>query len=236
MNTKSDTNTDDVILNKRSRHFLFTLNNPLDEEIKYIQSLKDDKRVQTLACQEEKGEKGTIHLQFAISYVHPRTFSACKKEFPRAHIEYAKNKWAVMNYCQKKETSTGNHIIQKGLTNTIIATAPNIGDKLEKKIFDLIKKKQVTKLKFDYWEKYEVIKWALVKYGNVCYARGTRKQVNKFIFNWLMKFKQNPEMIIVDCRDIDEDFSEQLKNGIIINYDTCQTIVFDCKKMIYLQK
>lgn len=237
MNTKSDTDTGDVIL-KRGRHFLFTLNNPSDEEITYIKSLNDDDRVTTLVCQEEVGKEGTKHLQFAISYKNPRTFSAVKKDFKRAHIEFGKNKWAIMNYCQKKDTATGNNVIKKGLTNTVIATAPLLTSKEEEIIRKIEaslsnKYKKIEYVKTNKIKKYKLIKWALVKYNDVCFVKGSPKQIERGIYRWLAMNKHNPEIIIIDDHsEINKDLLDQLEEGIVYNHDISHTMIFDTKKIL----
>lgn len=52
----------------------------------------------------EKGEKEeTDHYQLAVATPQVR-FSAVKKVFPTAHIEVAKDWYALLSYCQKEET------------------------------------------------------------------------------------------------------------------------------------
>jgi len=85
----------------RSSHWSVTINNPTPADYEQMEIARQ-KRWQ-VAGQLEKGEEGTEHLQL---YVHtPQVrFAAVKKQFPRAHIEAARNPAALKQYVQKEET------------------------------------------------------------------------------------------------------------------------------------
>lgn len=51
----------------------------------------------------EEGAEGTVHYQGMVTTPQVR-FSAVKKVFPRAHIELARNKSALLKYVQKEDT------------------------------------------------------------------------------------------------------------------------------------
>lgn len=87
---------------RKSRNWQFTLNNYTPEEIKEI----CDSKYQYI-FQEETGSEGTPHLQGMISSANAVSFNSIKQLIPRAHIEAAKNKNALINYCQKGATRTG---------------------------------------------------------------------------------------------------------------------------------
>lgn len=87
----------------RSRNWFFTLNNYTALEIKEICKI-DCKYV----FQEEKGEKGTPHLQGCLMFENAKSFRVIKKLLKRAHIERVKNKLASIRYCAKVETRVGN--------------------------------------------------------------------------------------------------------------------------------
>lgn len=87
---------------RKSRNWQFTLNNYTPEEIETI----CDSKYQYI-FQEETGSEGTPHLQGMISSANAISFNSVKNLIPRAHIEAAKNKNALINYCQKGATRTG---------------------------------------------------------------------------------------------------------------------------------
>lgn len=93
---------------KRIRAFawLFTLNNYTEEDISHITDPILSEKYEYI-FQEEKGQVGTKHLQGYIKYKNKVSFSTVKKLLPKAHIETAKNKYAVMNYCRKDNTRNG---------------------------------------------------------------------------------------------------------------------------------
>lgn len=76
-----------------------TINNP--QEAEYQKPLPPGWK---LTGQLERGEgEGTLHYQGMLKTNQVR-FSAVKKEFPRAHIEVARDKAALAKYVQKEET------------------------------------------------------------------------------------------------------------------------------------
>lgn len=78
-----------------------TINNPIkaDEENISLARQKGWK----VEGQLEKGDKGTTHYQLMVLTGQVR-FSAVKKQFPRAHIELARNPEALAQYVKKEET------------------------------------------------------------------------------------------------------------------------------------
>jgi len=61
-----------------------------------------------LQGQYEQGEGGTKHFQGMITTPHIR-FSQVKRQFPRAHIEIARNRGALAVYVNKEETRVGEY-------------------------------------------------------------------------------------------------------------------------------
>lgn len=78
-----------------------TINNPTqdDEDAIHIARQKGWK----VEGQKERGEQGTEHYQLMLRTPQVR-FSAVKKQFPRAHIELARNPSALATYVSKEET------------------------------------------------------------------------------------------------------------------------------------
>lgn len=87
----------------KSQHYVLTWNNP---DIT-LHELQDQVRAAGADCfqgQLEKGEEGTPHFQFYIRYASKRHFTAVSKQFPKCHIETAKNPNASYDYCGKEDT------------------------------------------------------------------------------------------------------------------------------------
>lgn len=84
--------------NSRGTCWSITINNPTDADYKV--ELPAAWRLQG---QLERGEEGTEHYQGMLTTPQVR-FSAVKKQFPRAHIELAKNRKALEKYVHKSET------------------------------------------------------------------------------------------------------------------------------------
>lgn len=89
-------------LRQKSRNWAFTLNNPMEAELKNLQN-----DAYSYIFQEETGKEGTPHLQGTIILKDPQALSYVKKINGRAHWEVCKNKFASINYCQKGESRTG---------------------------------------------------------------------------------------------------------------------------------
>lgn len=89
---------------QRASAWSVTINNPISADEENI-SLARQKGWK-VEGQLEKGEKGTPHYQLLVKTPQVR-FSAVKKQFPRAHIEIARNVAALEQYVHKEETKQG---------------------------------------------------------------------------------------------------------------------------------
>lgn len=132
-------------LSTRSRHWVFTLNNYTQNDIKNICKFNAE-----YVFQEETGEKGTKHLQGYLGFKNARTFSSMKKLESRAHWEICKDRIASIIYCSKEKTRTGQVYSNVDLSlyisanttqhnNTSRLTKVNLREKIEKDIEDMKK-------------------------------------------------------------------------------------------------
>ena len=86
----------------RQRCFSFTWNNPGEEASSYLKNLGKSRGVSQLIYQLETGEKRhTPHLQGFLYFKNPRFLSAVIKLLKGAHVEKAKNIFALKQYCKK---------------------------------------------------------------------------------------------------------------------------------------
>jgi len=84
-------------MTERSSCWSITINNPNEIETQcVVPGWK-------LEGQFEEGKEGTKHFQGLLTTPQVR-FSSVKKQFPRAHIEVARNKSALKKYVHKDET------------------------------------------------------------------------------------------------------------------------------------
>lgn len=88
----------------RASCWSITINNPSAADEENINLARQ--RGWKVEGQLEVGEKGTPHYQLKVNTPQVR-FSAVKKAFPRAHIEIAKNAFALEQYVHKEETREG---------------------------------------------------------------------------------------------------------------------------------
>lgn len=88
-------------MTNRATCWSVTINNPVsaDEDNIALARQKGWK----VEGQLEKGENGTPHYQLMVRTPQVR-FSALKKQFPRAHIEVARNVSALQTYVHKEDT------------------------------------------------------------------------------------------------------------------------------------
>jgi len=92
---------------KRVRHWSVTVNNP---RVSDWDDIKDCTGLRGVCGQMECGEEGTKHLQLFVYYEgHGKTFDECRRDFPRAHVERAKNPKKLMEYVMKAETAIGKY-------------------------------------------------------------------------------------------------------------------------------
>lgn len=96
----------------RSSCWSVTINNPTaaDEEDINLARQKGWK----VHGQKEQGDEGTEHYQLMVQTPQVR-FSAVKKQFPRAHIEAARNNVALAQYVAKETTRVGDLPSQQSL-------------------------------------------------------------------------------------------------------------------------
>jgi len=78
--------------------FVFTLNNPTEEERASLLALD----VEYLIIGDEVGESGTPHLQGFVLFKSPISFKKCKELLgTRAHLETARALHSAIDYCKK---------------------------------------------------------------------------------------------------------------------------------------
>lgn len=88
----------------RATCWSLTINNPTpDDEENIAMAMQKGWRIDG---QREKGAEGTEHYQLILHTPQVR-FSAVKKQFPRAHIEVARNRAALAAYVGKEATRVG---------------------------------------------------------------------------------------------------------------------------------
>lgn len=88
---------------KTFKSWVFTINNYDDDDLQILEGLCDNNEVSKMTVGIEQGEKGTIHLQGAVTFRKAKRFAAMKKIHGTAH-------WEVMicikgdqafEYCRK---------------------------------------------------------------------------------------------------------------------------------------
>lgn len=88
-----------------------TWNNYTDENREMLKAFMTA-QCEDYAINEEIGESGTPHLQFALKFKNARTFISLKKIFPECHFEKARNWCAAKQYCSKSATSIGEAFVK----------------------------------------------------------------------------------------------------------------------------
>lgn len=203
---------------KRTRHFCFTLNNYVEDDINMIKSLFDK-----YTFQEEAGS--TPHLQGVGSFTNPRTFDYIKKSLPRAHIETCRNLKASIEYCLKPDTRNG----RQWSTHKALVKDPLQGKTLykwQKEILEILKKEPDERTIHWYWSKdgnigkTTFIKHCLLTMKNATYVAG---KAGDMIFALSTVLEENPHintvfMNIPRCIEhISYNGLEQIKDGLIFN-------------------
>lgn len=86
----------------RSTWWSITINNPTDDDRSALAA--PPTFVKRIKYQDEVGENGTLHIQGAVNTAQCR-MSMLKQWLPRAHLEPARDKHALMAYVEKTETA-----------------------------------------------------------------------------------------------------------------------------------
>jgi len=89
-------------MSQRGTCWSVTINNPVACDEDAISSARQ-RSGWSVEGQLEQGTNGTPHYQLMVKTPQVR-FSALKKQFPRAHIELARNKEALAEYVKKDDT------------------------------------------------------------------------------------------------------------------------------------
>lgn len=89
---------------QKGSHWSVTINNPTADDEEQIAIARQ--RGWKVEGQMEEGRNGTLHYQLHVNTPQVR-FSAVKKQFPRAHIELARNSTALAKYVVKSDTRVG---------------------------------------------------------------------------------------------------------------------------------
>lgn len=86
----------------KGQYWSITINNPTAERLNNWKT-PTDPRWRMEGQYEEAPTTGTPHLQLKL-YTHQCRGTEIKRAYPDAHIELAKNKWALRTYVHKQET------------------------------------------------------------------------------------------------------------------------------------
>lgn len=231
----SDTNGTKV-RNTKSRNFCLTINNYTLKDYEDICNLKDT--MTEWAIQSEVGTNGTPHLQIALCFKNARSFNNIKKLFKTAHIEIAKNKYACLQYCNKKDTCDGKikdiNILDKKNNKLNVCTKPVFNDKMklykwQEEILEIIKEEPDNRKIYWYYEdegntgKSSICKHICMNNKNALYICGKASDMKYAIIQFVLTHKKSPEIILIDIpRSMDEKYIsysgiESIKNGIIFS-------------------
>lgn len=88
--------------NPPKKTWVFTVNNPTDQDTTVILSWTDDSK--RLVASKEVGEEGTPHIQGAVTWTAAKRLTQLKKLHPRAHWEAAYADDAAFLYCKKADS------------------------------------------------------------------------------------------------------------------------------------
>lgn len=106
-----------------------TINNPTDTDYQQWEALKSETWVREVSGQLEKGEQnGVLHVQGCVKTDYGRHLQQLRRCLPRAHVEVAKNQFALKNYVQKSDTRVAE------LPTIKVATQQDVQDRVLKEL------------------------------------------------------------------------------------------------------
>uniref|UniRef100_UPI004047AAC7 hypothetical protein n=1 Tax=Rheinheimera sp. TaxID=1869214 RepID=UPI004047AAC7 len=92
----------------RARRYVFTINNPTEED----EPTFLEPHVKYLVYVMQKGEQGTPHYQGYVEFKSAKTHSAAAKLLPRAYVAAAKGTaQQASDYCTESDTNIGEPVI-----------------------------------------------------------------------------------------------------------------------------
>lgn len=220
-----------TIQNFRARKWCFTLNNYTKEDKIKLTHIFDTKKCKYIIG-EEKGEKGTIHLQGYFEAKNAIWFKSIKKWNEKLHVEKARgNRESNIKYCIKENKFITNFehpiLFKKKIENDILIDEyKDVKWKdWQKEVINLINEKADSRKIYVYIDymgnsgKSYLTKFIALKYKGVVICDGKKDN----IFNQvkvMMDSMIEPKIVILDVPRSGKDFInygvvEQLKNGLI---------------------
>lgn len=215
---------------KKSRSFCFTLNNPVEAEIKEILwNLEQTSYI----FQEEIGESGTYHIQGCFRVKNPMAFKNIKKFMPRAHIEKCKSWKSSVKYCCKDETRKPDGKIWNSKDIKLPVKIRDIikskgANKFQEKILKLIQEQKMKEddrtVNWVFDKKGNIGKTALVRHicltENALLVGGKKNDILYGVSSWIEK-KESLDILLINlARDKDMvsyEAIEVIKDGIFYN-------------------
>lgn len=219
---------------KRARNYVFTLNNPTEEDRQILREIIETE-CNEYAMQDERGENDTLHIQGYLNFKNAKTFNAVKQILPRAHIEVAKNIFAARNYCSKNDTYVGNRQVSKKVNNISlnVATKDPLNDVVphdwQTQVLNIISKEPNDReIIWIYDEhgnsgKTTLCKSICMNYDNAIYLSGKISDMQYGIYNMIEQHKKAPGIVFIDiprsldCQYVSYAGIEAIKNGIFYN-------------------
>lgn len=225
-------NTNKVNLpNIRCRKWVFTINNPTEDDAKNIKAL-NCKYIYQL----EQGAQMTQHFQGFIEFKNPISFNSIKKKLPRAHIEKCNNTEASKKYCQKLEGRIDGPWIN-GYAEPIELIKQF--RPWQQEIIDMVNTKPDDRKIYWYFDevggkgKTSLAKYLCVNY-NCVYATGKASDIKYLLHSFFEQdeAKKNSLIVIFDLTRSTENYVsyqaiEEIKNGIFMNTK------YECKQHIF---
>lgn len=103
----------------KGRNWSITLNNPTEEELQRWKTVTEFHWVKEAQGQLERGESGTLHIQGMLR-TDPVAWTRVKRLFPRAHVEAARNAFALAKYVGKDDTRVASLGTQKAPPRKVV--------------------------------------------------------------------------------------------------------------------
>lgn len=224
-------------------YWCFTLNNHNDGDGDKLKRLFDEGCL-WYRFQEERGAKGTPHLQGVCCFKGKMRLKQLKDYYSRyAHWEPSRSA-AANDYCRKEDTATGKYWekLDKLAKPKKTIKKPILTKKIEyetlrqnqKEIADLYNNpcSEFNRIINWYWEnegnwgKTYLVKYLIDNCGAIMLSGGSKDAVNG-IFSYIKETETVPNIIIFDiprCNEghVSYNAIEQIKNGCIFNskYET----------------
>lgn len=122
-------------MEKQSMRWVFTINNPTEDDYKAVESLEGEPWIEFMIAEEEEGQEGTLHIQGYCETSVRKRRSTMSRWLPRAWIDVARgSRIKNWSYCSKD----GRILFNKGEDRVVTGPLPEAKKTTDEKAVEIL--------------------------------------------------------------------------------------------------